>query len=228
MTSNDIDTARNRAAWRAKLAAGCWRTPAVAGFGAVVFSAACTAHVELPSPPPPHASADEFAQYCDAVRPLRRGFAVTETGSAHLRGGSHRARVARVGIELGNGTLVTDAGDLLPVVGEETTAGRAARAASNAETTADLANIAAVSTFVAGAAVLTIQSLPNDIAPMEQSVRETLFAVGAITLAAITIPLGVLVVAGNFATSLRDDAFRSYEQHFDDARPPCAGGPRSN
>lgn len=128
-----------------------------------------------------------------------------------------------MGIELGNGTVVTDAGDLLPVVGDESIAGQAARAAANAETTADVANIAAVSTFVAGAAVLAIQSVPNDVAPMEQVLRETLFAVGAITLATTVVPLGVLVIAGNIAGSLRDDAFRSYEQHFFDARPPCDG-----
>lgn len=182
------------------------RPPTTVGIvAALLLSVGCSAHVALPGPPPPHAPPETLAEYCDDMRPRAM----------------RRNASSSVAMELGNGMVVRDAGDLLPVVGEETTAGKAARAAASAEATSDTSTIAAVVTFAAGAALLVVPSLPNDLLPLEQSVRESLYAAGVISLAATLIPLGILVVAGTNAGSLRDDAFRAYEQHFYDERPPC-------
>lgn len=184
---------------------------------ALVACHGCATHVALSSPPPGDVRED-LVDYCDAMRPHARS---TRSGPtiAHARGGRHR--FAQYGLELKDGTFVTEPADLIPVVGAESNAGMSAHDAADAQLVVDGANAAALATILTGASLLTLQTMPDETTGLSAALREGLLTTGLVALALTPLPLGALVLASARANDLRTRAFASYETHFDEDR--CMG-----
>lgn len=177
----------------------------------------CATHVVLPSPPSREMS-QARVDYCEAMRPVARSIRTGPT-VVHARGGRHR--FVESGIELRDGTFVTAPGDLLPVVGLASHAGIAARAAEDWQGVADVANAVTLTTFLTGAALLTWQTMPEELSALSSEQREGVLAAGLVFLALTPVSLGVVVLTSSRAGELRADAFTRYESHFDEGR--CLG-----
>lgn len=182
---------------------------------AFVAGHGCATHVMLPSPPVGGAASQAIGDYCDAMRPVAR---VTRAGPAiaHVRGGRHR--FAQYGLELQDGTFVTEPEDLIAVVGHDSDAGMSARDAADAQLVADLVNASTLATFLTGASLLTLQTMPDEQTGLSSDAREGIRNAGFVSLGLTAVSLGVLVLASERATDARMHAFARYEAHFDENR----------
>lgn len=93
----------------------------------------CRAHVELPPRPGPAADLDDVAAYRYAMRPVGRAQLRTTTVVVDAETGTELEHAnTREALRLNGGALVHHPEDLIPVVGEDSECGVAARKAGDA------------------------------------------------------------------------------------------------
>lgn len=175
----------------------------------------CATHVTLPAPPDEAEPHETRVAYCDAMRPSDASMRSAAT-FVNARGG-RRQRMEH-GLKLGEGTLVTEADDLIPVVGPSSDAGISAREAASARLVADGASAATVTTFLVGASLLTLQTMPEEVSGLPSELRDGVLTTGVATLAMSSLSVAVVVLASEAEGVSRRRAFSLYEAHFDDDR----------
>lgn len=131
---------------------------------------ACVASITLPLPAPPEEAEPHEARvaYCDAMRP---GDAPMRSAATFVNARGGRRQRVEQGLELSEGTFVTEADDLIPVVGPSSDAGISAREAASARLVADGASAATVTTFLVGASLLTLQTMPEEGSGLPSELR---------------------------------------------------------